>query len=357
MAMNKKYLSVLVLAMTVVLLVTVVSVVGVFNRKEGQKKKRTEFTSIEPASDFPLAARRPELALALAESGYDEDDYQSNPCMNYTYVMLQASVTNFDLTTGIYKIKLDFHPCGDFIDTTKLVVGKSAVLGTPLKISFDSKIYNFTAGIPMPSQDFSSNFETGDINNYPFDKYTVKELYTEGEFFNRTRNQTELISIALGFSAGLLTYSVQVDTIKDVSGRILNGHVIQLDFHVIRSVTTIFFSGLVMTIMWCLSLLAFTLAVTLWIRGRKVEPPTIAFSIALLFALPGIRNIQPGSPPIGCTADVVSFFWAMVLAAVTASLLMANYILKYNFAADESAPAVLVEKKKKQKQKPSLPME
>ncbi|KAJ3205463.1 hypothetical protein HDU67_008828 [Dinochytrium kinnereticum] len=333
MPLSKKYQSLLVIAGIVVCLATVVSVVGVFNRKEGNKKKSTEFTSIEPNSVFPPALKSGAIADGLAESGFDPEDFKNNPCTSFSYVILQASVTNLDLVNGVYKLKLDFTPCGDFVDTNKVIVGRSSVLGTPLKMNFDNKIYNYSAGTPMASQDFSSNFDTGDINNYPFDKYEVKELYSEGEFFNATANETQKVPVALFFNAGLLTYSVSVDTIKDISGQILNGNTVRLDFNVIRSITTIFFSGLVMAIMWCLSLLAFTLAVTLWIRGRKVEPPTIAFSIALMFALPGIRNTQPGTPPIGCTADVVSFFWAMVLTSATASLLIVNYIVKYNFDA------------------------
>ncbi|KAJ3205464.1 hypothetical protein HDU67_008829 [Dinochytrium kinnereticum] len=350
MAIPKKYQSLIVLAGIAVCLATVVSVVGVFNKREGEKKKTAEFNSLEPGTNFPKS--NVELTPEeLGDIGLTNADLEQNPCVSHTFVIIQASVTNLDLVNGAYKLKLDFNPCGAFVDRQKVVVGKSSVLGTPLKISFDNKIYNFAAGVPMASQDFSSNFDTGDINNYPFDKYTVKELYTEGEIGNRTALDTELISIALFFNAGLLTYSVGVDTLKDISREdALSGHIVQLDFSVVRSVTTVFFSGLVMAIMWCLSLLAFTLAVTLWIRGRKVEPPTIAFSIALMFALPGIRNTQPGTPPIGCTADVVSFFWAMSLTAVTASLLIINYIVKYNFDLPPPPAPAVVEKAMEQQQ-------
>ena len=78
-----------------------------------------------------------------------------------------------------------------------------------------------------------------------------------------------------------------------------------------------------------MSLTILTLAVTLWLRKRKVEPPTIAVSAALLFALPAIRNTQPGVPVIGCTADAVGFFWNMAITSIALLLLMWNYIIKY----------------------------
>ncbi len=68
--------------------------------------------------------------------------------------------------------------------------------------------------------------------------------------------------------------------------------------------------------MWVLSLTILTLAVTLWFRERKVEPGTIGISTGLLFALPAIRNTQPGAPIIGCIADTSGFFWNMALVAL-----------------------------------------
>lgn len=71
------------------------------------------------------------------------------------------------------------------------------------------------------------------------------------------------------------------------------------------------------------------LACSVWMRGRRVEPPTIGFVIGMLFALPSIRNIQPSIPGIGITADVVGFLWNMFIVALSGVLLLLNYIFKY----------------------------
>jgi hypothetical protein len=96
-----------------------------------------------------------------------------------------------------------------------------------------------------------------------------------------------------------------------------------------RSHTTILFSVFIALSMWILSLTTFILAFTLCYRQRKVEPPTIAVACALLFALPAIRNIQPGAPTIGVTIDTVGFMWNMILVLSACVMLMWNYILKY----------------------------
>jgi Domain of unknown function (DUF4436) len=42
----------------------------------------------------------------------------------------------------------------------------------------------------------------------------------------------------------------------------------------------------------------------------------------MLFALPAVRDTLPGTPTIGCTSDLVGFFWNMGLIATSAILLL-----------------------------------
>ena len=91
--------------------------------------------------------------------------------------------------------------------------------------------------------------------------------------------------------------------------------------------------------MWFLSLSVFIAAMSVPFREKKAELPLVSISTALLFALPNIRNSQPGVPtPVGTTEDsksnillpnsayhfyshvpiyiVVGFFWNILLVAV-----------------------------------------
>jgi hypothetical protein len=49
----------------------------------------------------------------------------------------------------------------------------------------------------------------------------------------------------------------------------------------------------------------------------------------MLFALPAVRNVQPGNPPIGCTADFIAFFWGLGLITAASLILILNYIKTY----------------------------
>jgi hypothetical protein len=63
----------------------------------------------------------------------------------------------------------------------------------------------------------------------------------------------------------------------------------------------------------------------------------------MIFALPAIRNVQPGSPPIGCTADYLGFFWALLLVTAGAMILLLNYIKMYKADPETASAEVLVD--------------
>ena len=59
----------------------------------------------------------------------------------------------------------------------------------------------------------------------------------------------------------------------------------------------------------------------------------------MLFALPNVRNTQPGNPPYGCTSDVVGFFWNILLVAVSGVSLLAVFVYQNFYHFDDDVPA------------------
>jgi hypothetical protein len=73
-----------------------------------------------------------------------------------------------------------------------------------------------------------------------------------------------------------------------------------------RTKGTRFFSIFIVILMWVLSGMMFTLCVDhIFLRPREPAPPTLGVCIALMFALPAVRNTQPEVPPIGVAVDVL----------------------------------------------------
>jgi hypothetical protein len=53
----------------------------------------------------------------------------------------------------------------------------------------------------------------------------------------------------------------------------------------------------------------------------------LPITIALIFGLPALRNVQPGAPPVGAFSDYVTFIWAELIVAVSAVITVWHWLL------------------------------
>jgi hypothetical protein len=166
----------------------------------------------------------------------------------------------------------------------------------------------------------------GTPNKYPFDRYYMYASITLRDNANATARTKAAFPLAVSVTGAIDSWDVDI-SLTDGEGLLSGVVLMEVEFK--RSIVTQFFSMFIITVMWVLSLSLFSLTVTIYTRRRKVEPPTIAVAGALLFALPGLRNTQPGIPVLGCTADTAGFFWNMLLIALSIVLLMFNYMIRY----------------------------
>ena len=72
-----------------------------------------------------------------------------------------------------------------------------------------------------------------------------------------------------------------------------------------------------MCLMWGVSVAVLLLVLSIVVRGRKVEIAMFSFIATLLFAFVTVRNSQPAVPPVGTLSDYLSFFWAVVILALS----------------------------------------
>ncbi|KAJ3268448.1 hypothetical protein HDV01_002750 [Terramyces sp. JEL0728] len=155
--------------------------------------------------------------------------------------------------------------------------------------------------------------------NYPFDKYSTLVSFMIKDF--KTQQAIPFTYDFLG------TIDLWRSDIEPQETQVENERVFIVSLK--RTTITILFSLFLYLIMWVLSGAAFMVTSSIWTRGRKVEPPTIAAVGAILFALPAIRNAQPGAPPIGCNSDIVAFFPCMLLVTASVFMGLMNYLVVY----------------------------
>jgi len=63
-------------------------------------------------------------------------------------------------------------------------------------------------------------------------------------------------------------------------------------------------------------------------KAKAVTAPLLAMPILLIFALPALRNVQPGIPTAGAYADVVGFFWNVGLVAIAAVNISITWLIR-----------------------------
>ncbi|KAJ3397729.1 hypothetical protein HDU92_004145 [Lobulomyces angularis] len=233
-------------------------------------------------------------------------------------IVIVARLSQFDIIKFTYIVHFEFLISGPTLTNR-------GYLENAVTINFGSQSKLFPRAVQMQSQDLTFTFTEGDSNNYPLDEFidafTISASYADIRV-NNSNTPPPIVVEALGSLQG---YTIEYGVAESEEIPYSTGFALKLT----RSNTTKFFSFLMILTMWCLSASVLLLAITLWMRDRKVEPPTIGVTTGLLFALPAIRNVQPGIPGIGCTADVVGLFWNITMVAVASLLLLVNYIKKY----------------------------
>jgi hypothetical protein len=241
---------------------------------------------------------------------------------NFSGLALYGNVTSIDNKSFNYKIHWGILPKGAFLDQRDDL--KRTPRG-PIVLTFDSHTEKFAAGQIMSAPDILFTLKTGNPTFYPFDEYEA-EFFLSGSWINPDTNETEKVPLSVSLMTNVEGWQVLTQFQDESRGSF---HLITSDILMYRGPTQRFFSMFLSSLMWLLGGSVFWLAVTLCWRKRRVEPPTIAVATTMLFALPAVRNVQPGNPPIGCTSDFMAFFWALALVSSASLILILNYIKNY----------------------------
>jgi hypothetical protein len=223
------------------------------------------------------------------------------PTVGFEGIIIYANITALEGVAFIYKAKFAFVPTRMFHNQPKLI----KKLNQNVSLSIDSDTFLFQQYRIMKSQTVELSIESGNPNLYPFDTYQ-SHFFIEAEGDNDKRIPMSMsLTNSLGnWNLDILLFNHTVDS-----------SVLEAQITMRRTAAQQFFSLFMVLIMWAMSLFIFLMSIGhLW-YSRRVEASTIGVVTSMLFALPAVRNMLPGAPPIGCTTDVVGFFWNMGLVA------------------------------------------
>ncbi|KAI8607184.1 hypothetical protein BC830DRAFT_1159353 [Chytriomyces sp. MP71] len=227
-----------------------------------------------------------------------------NRLTNDTSVVVIAEATSIDLNSQIAKFTLTFGGTDDLAANTSTIQSNLFESNQAINVTFGTQAFIFKKGTPLNNAVVTVPI-TGDISIYPFDSYSIfiPVFATIGDKAQPVTVVVALYGNPSGFNAA---YSFQEGDSVDATG-----------FAVVsRSRTTKVFAILISLLMWALTICGSLLSVVLWVADKKVEPPYIIFTTALLFAMPSVRSAMPGAPPIGALIDQIVMVWCMFLLSM-----------------------------------------
>ncbi|MFD5465895.1 DUF4436 family protein [Kitasatospora sp. NPDC127059] len=182
-------------------------------------------------------------------------------------------------------------------------------------------------GEPATPQAVQANLYEGTESDYPFDRY----------------------HFALGFAAsdnagpvpvGLVFADVDPFFVVRPTSTPLTSGARLLEGKVTRGRSTFILAWFMIAAMWALALAVLAGAEVLYRGGQGLVWPSLGWMAATLFALIGMRNAAPGSPPIGSLMDYLAFFWAEgIIAASLAFTVVAGTRVEHRKRRAEAAEA------------------
>lgn len=153
----------------------------------------------------------------------------------------------------------------------------------------------------------------GQIENWPFDRYSVRSIMMAVEE-DASGESVPLPTTVQPSKRGIPGWDISVAETP------LGDGVLAVDITLTRSGSTVVFGIVLLSLMVIIPVLVVTVAVIVLRGRRKVEVTVLGWMGAMLFATIPLRNFLPGSPPIGSWIDYLIVLW--VLAALVAGLVL-----------------------------------
>ncbi|MFZ2488835.1 MAG: DUF4436 family protein [Anaerolineae bacterium] len=228
---------------------------------------------------------------------------------------IKATIQGIDPGKGEMNVRLEFTPNG------ALDGGEGWSTQSDIAIYTSSSLKPeiiLKAGQRITAQDVALPLYDGDYSLYPFDEHTA-ELW----FVAISPEQETALPLRVELAGQVFGYRVQgkpdADNSVDLAALVLT---------VERSPLTRIWAVFVMILLWAMSLSVAGVASSMLLGRRKLEFAAFTWMGSMLFAFVGFRSAAPGAPPIGSLIDVLAFFWAELIVAVSLVTVVLTYLTR-----------------------------
>lgn len=159
---------------------------------------------------------------------------------------------------------------------------------------------------------FSFLLGGGSVSEFPLDEYEATVVW------RATTSDGTSVPITMDFT------NADPFFVMKPTGYVPDPDAAGWQFAISRSRGTLLLAWFMMITMWAMALAVTTGAFVLMRKHEGLIWPALGWMAATLFALVGLRNSAPGSPPIGSLIDYVAFFWAegIITASVVGTVVI-----------------------------------
>jgi hypothetical protein len=284
---------------------------------------------IKKLKGFAMAMEKKNLGLAIVvvlfliglggcvagmQSFFGED---RNPVSRLTAVEgnppnrleINASVVAADPLRGTLKLELSVVPTGDLVEGERHKLTRDILLHTNGIGKADLQLKKGHQSQPF---EITLSLLDGDFGLYPMDVYNaLLQIETPG---------AQPIPLVVNFQSH--NHQMHADAVLDTDS---SASELSLDLKLVRPATVKGFAWFLNAVMFCMAIAAALVTYNVAYRGKKFESGLMIWMGALLFVMPGIRNMMPGSPPMGSFTDFLVFFWVEALLAICLCIMVLTW--------------------------------
>ena len=164
-------------------------------------------------------------------------------------------------------------------------------------------------------------YARGALENYPVDRYngTLRIRVVEG------KKPAGAPAVPVRLTTWEEIAGWEVTTARgDAAGPDADAGV-SLTLRAQRPAAQVFFAFVLFAAMILLAVSALIISALVFLGVRRVEATLVSALGAMVFAVPALRNVLPGAPPLGVRADAFVFLWVQLAVILGLTLFVATW--------------------------------
>ncbi|KXN65656.1 hypothetical protein CONCODRAFT_12685 [Conidiobolus coronatus NRRL 28638] len=237
-------------------------------------------------------------------------------------VDLDFRVLSTDLAKRTMRVYLGLEPHGAYSNTDERTWNKT------VEFQFLHKNLVVKKGSTPEPITFEIPLQTGNLRDYPFDKYATNIWFIAIDNSTRGVVSTNVYSLVLNQNTNTRIIRESEFDVDGIELQIYN-------IYINRTPLVYAFCFFISVVTWGLTIVAFNIALDSMIFKRELPPPLLAIGITMLFAMPTLRKAQPDIPEIGCAIDFLCFIWCEVLIGISSCMILYSWLLRYKTPWDK----------------------